>query len=41
MFETINNFITWFDGVIWGLAADHSDPGNRNLFNSSIRLIAS
>ena len=38
MFTQINNFITWFDGVVWGLPLDHSDPDHRIPFNRSVRL---
>ena len=41
MFEQINNFITWFDGVVWGLPLIHSNPDHRISINSSIRAIAS
>ena len=37
MFTQINNFITWFDGVVLGTSADHSDPVHRNSVNRSVR----
>ena len=35
MLQSINNFITWFDGVV----TDHSYPGDRNLLNRPTWII--
>ena len=38
MFTQINNFITWFDGVVWGLPLIILIPITGFLFNRSVRL---
>ncbi len=37
MFTQINNFITWFDGVVWGLPLIILNPVHRNSVNRSVR----